>query len=181
MRSCAELFRGASHRWPAVRLAGLLALLALLLALAAACRDDRPFDTGWERFAADRRERLAVSGPFDAVATRLQERLRAAGMDRLKTAARRDPSLFTVDSRKVLITHLWLVGAENLAPFARFFACADGRPVAAASGTLFVMELRQRTEIEFHLGFAATDDPTTPDACTLRPGFLAALAAWVGL
>jgi hypothetical protein len=178
MLTRAPIPEGASRRSLALKAALLLASLALLLG---ACQDDRPFNTGWESFAADRRERLVINQPFDALAIRLQERLQVAGMDRLKAAARREPSLFTVDSRQVLITHLWLVGPENLSPFARFFACPDGRPVAAAAGTLFVMELRQGTEIEFHLGFAATDEPTAPDACTLRPGLLAALAGWAGI
>lgn len=155
-----------------------MASLALVLA---ACQDARPFDTGWESFPPARRERLVVNQPFATVAIRLQERLQLAGMDQLKAAARREPTLFTVDSRHVLITHLWLAGPENLAPFVRFFACANGRPVVAAAGTLFVMERRQDTEIEFHLGFAATDDPTALDDCTLRPGLLAALAGWAGI
>jgi hypothetical protein len=155
--------------------------LLVAIAVAAACQDERPFDTGWERFAPDRRERLTVSQPFDQVATRLQERLHVSGMDRLKAAARREPSLFTTDSRKVLITHLWLAGPENIAPFSPFFACANGRQVSMAAGTLFVMERRQGTEIEFHLGFATTDTPGAVDDCTLRPGLLARLAASANL
>jgi hypothetical protein len=156
---------------------GLLAAMAV----SAACQDQLPFDTGWERFAPDRRERLTLSQPFDRVSTRLQDRLHMAGMDRLKAAARKEPSLFTVDSRHVLITHFWLAGSENVAPFSPFFACANGRQVSVAAGTLFVMERRQGTEIEFHLGFAATEAPGAVDDCTLRPGLLASLVALAGL
>jgi hypothetical protein len=167
--------RKASLCKPAILLAW-----AALMALAG-CYDGRPFDTGWDRFTSDRRDRITVSRPFETVAIQLQERLQRAGMDRLKAAASREPSLFTVEGRRVLITHLWLAGPENVAPFASFFSCPGARAVVAAAGTLFVVELDRGTELEFHLGFATTDDPTALDVCTLRPGLLASLAAWVGI
>lgn len=161
--------------------AALPGLLAAALVVLAGCHDARPFDTGWDRFAPDRRERITIGRRFDAVAIRLQDGLRMADMDRLKAAAYREPSLFTVDSRKVLITHLWLAGPENIAPFSPYFSCANRRAVSAAAGTLFVTEQGEDTGIEFHLGFAATDEPTTTDVCTLRPVLVAALAAWAGI
>ena len=156
-----------------------IVLLAALFAVAGC--DNRPFDTGWDRFAPDRRERPVVNRAFDAVAIPLQDRLQRSGMDRLKGAARREPSLFTVESRKVLITHLWLADPESIAPFSPFFSCINGNPVSAAAGTLLVIERHHGTELEFHLAFGVTEDPTIVDACTLRPGLLSRLTVWAGI